>query len=183
MSNNVLILFSGGIDSTSCIHYYKKLNYSVNGLFIDYGQPAAYQESHAVDKLSKYLEIDTQKITINIKPNIKNGFIQGRNLLLFAISLSNNPFSKGIISLGIHSGSIYSDCTLKFIELNQKMLDLYTNGNINIDCPFLKINKAEVCDYFLKTGIPLEYTYSCESGNEIPCGVCQTCKDLKDIFQ
>ncbi|HDZ40861.1 MAG TPA: hypothetical protein ENH59_04180, partial [Bacteroidetes bacterium] len=83
---NVLVLFSGGIDSTSCIHYYQKLDYNVIGLFIDYGQPAANQERIAVEKISDILGIDIIKIKSKIALNNKGGFIQGRNLLLFAIS-------------------------------------------------------------------------------------------------
>jgi len=178
---NVLVLFSGGIDSTSCIHYYQKLDYNVIGLFIDYGQPAANQERIAVEKISDILGIDIIKIKSKIALNNKGGFIQGRNLLLFAISLSSYPFKKGIISLGIHSGTIYPDCSQTFVELNQRMLDLYTGGNIILDCPFLNMNKQEIYNYFIKIGIPIELTYSCELGGEIPCGECLTCMDIKKL--
>ena len=53
---NVLVLLSGGIDST-CIHYYQNLGYNVKGLFIDYGQPAANQEN-IIKKISDILKID-----------------------------------------------------------------------------------------------------------------------------
>src|SRR5690554_2140666 len=178
---NVLVLFSGGIDSTSCIHYYQNLGYNVKGLFIDYGQPAANQEKIAVEKISDFLKIDILQFKSKNDLNIKGGFIQGRNLLLFAISLINFPFTKGIISLGIHSGTNYPDCSQTFVELNQRMLDLYTGGNIILDCPFLNMNKQDVYNYFLKTGIPIELTYSCELGGEIPCGECLTCMDIKKL--
>lgn len=180
-NKNVLVLFSGGIDSTSCIYYYQKLNFKVIGLFVDYGQPAAYQESNAVDKLSAILGIEIVKIKSKINIDIKEGFIQGRNLLLFAVSLSSFPFNQGIISLGIHSGTNYPDCSAKFVDLNQSMLDLYTGGNIIIDCPFLNMNKKEIFNYFIKTNIPIELTYSCELGGERPCGKCLTCLDIKKL--
>jgi len=178
---NVLVLFSGGIDSTSCIHYYQKLGYNVKGLFIDYGQPAANQERIAVNKISDILGIDFIEIQSEIALNINGGFIQGRNLLLFAISVTSFPFTKGIISLGIHSGTNYPDCSRTFVELNQRMLDLYTGGNIILDCPFLDLNKQDIYNYFKKIGIPIEYTYSCELGNEIPCGICLTCMDVEKL--
>ncbi len=178
---NVLVLFSGGIDSSSCIHYYQKLGYNVKGLFIDYGQPAANQEKIAVEKISDILKIDILQFKSKNDLNIKGGFIQGRNLLLFAISLTSFPFTKGIISLGIHSGTNYPDCSQTFVELNQQMLDLYTGGNIILDCPFLNMNKQDIYNYFLKIGIPLELTYSCELGGEIPCGECLTCMDIKKL--
>lgn len=181
LNKSVLVLFSGGIDSTSCIYYYQKLKFNVKGLFVNYGQPAAYQESIAVDKLSNVLGIEVLKIKSNMNLNIKEGFIQGRNLLLFAVSLSSCPFTQGIISLGIHSGTNYPDCSDKFVDLNQRMLDLYTGGNIILDCPFIHMNKNEIYNYFLKTNIPPELTYSCEIGGEIPCGKCLSCLDIKRL--
>lgn len=185
MDNNttkdVLVLISGGIDSTACIHYYQQLNYKVTGFFIDYGQPAAKQEKIAVNKISDFFEIDTMLVESNIPLSIKEGFIQGRNLLLIAISLSSFPFKKGIISLGIHSGTEYPDCSQDFVELNQRMLDLYTGGNIILDCPFIDLNKLEIYNYFMQTDVPIEFTYSCEAGTEKPCGVCLSCKDEKKL--
>lgn len=181
MIKNVLILFSGGIDSTLCIHYYQKLGYNVKGLFIDYGQPAALKEKIATECLSSYLKIETLQIKTDLRPNIEKGLIQGRNYLLLSISLSCFPFTEGIISLGIHSGTKYADCSPNFIELNQKIFDLYTNGNIVIDCPFLLMNKNDIYRYFLKSTIPIELTYSCELGGDTPCGKCLTCLDIKAL--
>jgi len=178
MNKNVLVLFSGGIDSTSCIHFYQKLDYNVMGLFVNYGQPAANRERIAVEELSKFLGINTIKIRSDMSPNINDGLIQGRNLLLFATSLSSFPYTKGIISMGIHSGTIYPDCSPDFVELTQRMLNLYTNGNIIFDCPFLDWSKKEIYKYLSQTGIPFELTYSCELGGEKPCGKCLTCKDI-----
>ena len=35
------ILLSGGIDSMACVNFYKALNYEVECIFCDYGQPAS----------------------------------------------------------------------------------------------------------------------------------------------
>jgi len=181
MIKNVLILFSGGIDSTLCIHYYQKLGYNVKGLFIDYGQPAALKEKTAIECLSTYFKIETLQIKTNLRPIIEKGFIQGRNYLLLSISLSCFPFKEGVISLGIHSGTKYADCFPNFVEINQKIFDLYTNGNISIDCPFLFMNKKDIYRHFLKSNIPIELTYSCELGGDVPCGKCLSCLDRKAL--
>lgn len=181
MIKNVLILFSGGIDSTLCVHYYQQLGYNVKGLFVDYGQPAALKEEKATKYLSRYLKIETIQIKTNLRPNMEMGLIQGRNYLLLSISLSCFPFAEGTISLGIHSGTKYVDCSPNFIELNQKIFDLYTNGSIAIDCPFLFMNKNDIYRHFLKSTIPIEFTYSCELGGDTPCGKCPTCLDIKAL--
>ncbi len=181
MNKNVLVLFSGGIDSTSCIHYYKELGYNVKGLFINYGQPAALKEHQAIKALSKILSIETIQIETDFRPNIEKGLIQGRNYLLISLALGCFPFSKGIISLGIHSGTKYPDCSENFVKLNQQVIDLYSNGNIVIDCPFISSQKNDIYNYFKKTNIPFELTYSCELGGDTPCGECLTCLDIKAL--
>jgi len=39
-----LILLSGGIDSTACVHYYLDQKFDVKAVFIDYGQKARKNE-------------------------------------------------------------------------------------------------------------------------------------------
>ena len=179
--NDVLVLFSGGMDSTACIFYYQNLGYKVHGLFVNYGQKAEKQERKSIINLSSYLSIGTTIIDSVTNPVIKNGVIQGRNYFLLSQALLTLPFSTGIVSLGIHSGTSFPDCSKEFILQNQVIFDIYTNGNIIIDCPFVEIQKNEIFKYFKKTKIPIEYTYSCESGGEIPCGICSTCKDLNKL--
>lgn len=41
------ILLSGGIDSMACVNFYKALNYEVECIFCDYGQPASISEKQA----------------------------------------------------------------------------------------------------------------------------------------
>ena len=38
MEYNVIVLLSGGIDSTACVNYYLSQKLKLLGLFIDYGQ-------------------------------------------------------------------------------------------------------------------------------------------------
>ena len=185
-NKNALVLFSGGIDSTSCVHYYQNLKYNAYGLFVDYGQPARNQEKNAVEKLSDYLKIKKIVVNTDINPLIDSGVILGRNYLLLSIALSVVPFKQGIVAMGIHSGTDFPDCNMNFIKENQNIYDLYTNGNIIIDCPFVNMMKNSVYDYFIKTNIPHDYTYSCENGGLPPCGKCLSCierKKLKNEFK
>jgi len=38
-ARKVLVLASGGIDSTACLFYYKELGHEIEALFVDYGHP------------------------------------------------------------------------------------------------------------------------------------------------
>jgi 7-cyano-7-deazaguanine synthase len=182
-NKKVLVLFSGGIDSSSVIHYYKILGFKIYGLFINYGQKAYQKEREAVKKLSSYFSIET--IYINLQTNFtdSNGVIQGRNYYFISSALMNLPFHKGLISLGIHKGTMFPDCSSYFIQKNQEIINLYHNGNVLIDCPFINMHKQDIIYYFQNTNIPFEYTYSCENGSEQPCDNCIKCFELKKMYE
>lgn len=185
MSNEkyVLVLLSGGIDSLACINYYRNLNFITEGLFIDYGQISNHKEFDAASKVADYYNIKLHKIMINTTLSIKDGFINGRNLLLVSIALTSFPSLRGFISLGIHSGALYSDCSKEFVVKAQNIIDISSTGGILIDCPFLSFTKLEIYNYCLENKLPLELTYSCEIGLIQPCGKCNSCKDLIKLYE
>lgn len=51
---NVLVLCSGGIDSTACLSYYLLNGYSPCALWVDYGQAARVPELNAVKAVTEY---------------------------------------------------------------------------------------------------------------------------------
>ena len=106
----------------------------------------------------------------------------GRNSLLLNVALIVFPFKTGLISLGIHSGTNYSDCTEKFIVEMQDIFNIYTNGRIQIDAPFLKWNKNQIWEFLKSQNVPLHFTYSCELGEKQPCGKCKSCNDLEVLY-
>ena len=100
--NDVLILGSGGIDSTACIKYYLDLNFKVSALFIDYQQKSNHKEFEASKKICQYYNVKQNAISVYNHVLFSNGLIIGRNALLLNIALMNIDFDSGLISLGIH---------------------------------------------------------------------------------
>lgn len=177
-----LVLASGGIDSTAVIHFYKKLKFRVEALFVNYGQASHNEELKAIKRIAKFYEIDLQQITIrNTKPH-SEGEVKGRNALLFFLGLLNFRKSNGFIACGLHAGTSYYDCSEDFTAKIQCLFDGYSTGTIKLGMPFLNFSKKEIVDYCKIENIPLHLTYSCESGSPTPCGNCNTCKDLKAIY-
>ena len=114
--DDVLILFSGGIDSTACIHYFLDNGFSPHLLFVDYGQLSSKKENLASNTISKYYKLPYKKVEVKNKKLPNSGYILGRNALLLTIGLFNFEFNKGLISLGIHSGTNFCDCSSLFIK-------------------------------------------------------------------
>lgn len=180
--NYVLVLSSGGLDSTACIRFYKKLKFEVEALFIDYGQSASSLELKSIKKISNHYKIKLNKVQVKNYNKFKDGVIPGRNAFLLFSALMNFKRPNGTIACGIHSGTNYFDCSKEFIEQIQELFEQYSQGTIKIGTPFLTFNKQEIFNYCISEKIPVELTYSCEVGNKKPCGKCATCKDLIAIY-
>jgi len=180
---HVMVLLSGGLDSAACIHYFRKLGFNVECLFVNYGQKSLKGEREAVSRISKHFKVKTKEYKVVTGIREINGVIQGRNNLFVAVALMNFDKPHGAIGLGIHAGTKYPDCASQFVLSIQAILDIYTNGNVSLDCPFIKMSKEEIVQYCKKSKIPFKLTYSCEKGSKIPCGKCDKCIELKAIYE
>jgi 7-cyano-7-deazaguanine synthase len=181
-SKIVTILMSGGIDSTACVHYYKRLDYNIKGVFVDYGQRSKPKEYYSVKKVAQHFHIPLKRISIRGLDYMPGGLVNGRNLFLLSTVLLKYKY-QGLIALGIHDGTNYKDCQFSFIESVQKVVDIYYNGSVILDAPFHNFTKNEIWNYCLKNKIPVELTYSCELGKIQPCGKCDSCKDLISLYE
>ena len=59
---SVLILGSGGIDSTACIQFYKNLNFQIEVLFIDFGQVSSKKEYSAIKTIAEFYKVKLNNI-------------------------------------------------------------------------------------------------------------------------
>lgn len=182
INNYVLILASGGIDSTACINFYKKLQFDVDAVFVDYGQLSRKKEFQAISLIANYFKINLITINVTMNNEFSDGYIPGRNAFLCSTALMNFKKENGIIAIGIHSGTAYYDCSENFSKQIQMIFDGYTQGAIKIGAPFLNFNKREIFDYCTYEKVPIHLSYSCELGLQQPCGICLTCKDLQKLY-
>lgn len=184
MSNKseVLVLFSGGIDSTACLYYFINNNYKVNGLFINYNQAAVEEEKYATSTICKYFNINLTVINCAGFKRWGEGEILGRNAFLLSTALMAAKDNENLVAVGLHAGALYNDCTIFFVKKMQELFDLYTDGRISIAAPFIDWSKGDIWQYCLNNSIPVDLTYSCENGLKQPCGKCSSCKDLEVLY-
>lgn len=172
-----IVLLSGGIDSAACVRYYFDLGFRLSGLFIDYGQRARGNEGKSAVQVANHYDIPLDKLSLSPVKHLGPGEIRGRNAFLIIAALTFYPRFKGILSLGIHSGTPYYDCSQKFMSDITTIIDAYAGGEVRIDAPFLTWDKSTVYAYCREKDVPIQLTYSCESGTDPPCGKCLSCKD------
>ncbi|MFZ2725061.1 MAG: 7-cyano-7-deazaguanine synthase [Methylococcaceae bacterium] len=172
--NNTLILMGGGIDSSYLASILKRTR-KVIGIHFDYGHSASVYERKAVVKISKHLNIKIICESFKYPMSTFKYEIKGRNLLLIMAAI---PFAIKYecsqIAIGIHKGSLYYDTSEHFLLDMQRILDGYFSGNIQLLAPLIDLTKIEILE-LSKNEIPLNLTYSCETGKN-PCGQCPSCK-------
>jgi len=177
-SRRTVVLASGGIDSSCLIHFLAKDCAPVDALFVDYGQLSATNEANAVATIAAHFGIKLQTLTVNEAKPKSAGLIHGRNAMLIGLALAEFGAASGIIAIGVHGGTAYSDCTQEFISAMQRITDIYFQGAVQLVAPFLRWTKADIWQY-AHDRVPLSMTYSCERGLQQPCGGCLSCKDLE----
>jgi 7-cyano-7-deazaguanine synthase len=181
MKPEVIILLSGGIDSSALVNFYQKLGRPILNLFVNYGQPSAQSELRSAKSISNYYSVSLK--IINYCPILtkKAGYIPARNAFLLTVALMERNPTVTSVAIGIHTGTNYSDCSELFLSKMQSVYDLYENGKIEISSPFIKLSKSEIYEYCKIENLPFELTYSCEAGN-VPCGRCLSCKDRELLY-
>jgi len=181
MSKEALVLFSGGLDSLCCAFFLRQKGFTVEGLFVDYGQSAVAEEKDASKSIAAEIELPLRSVRIASNERFSTGEIPGRNFLLVAAALTFGDLDSGLIGMGIHSGTAYYDCSPQFTEALDRLVREQTNGNIGLIAPFSNWAKQDIFEYAIRVGIPIDLTYSCECGGPTGCGECLSCRDRKNL--
>lgn len=183
-----VILFSGGLDSTSLALLAKKEGRSFVTYYVDYAGNAAEQKASA--EVCRYLGIP-RVVTLSsfmfpIDDDKNRNFIPGRNAYL-AFDAYNFAACVGAseIWMGCLDNPEYSDTTCNFMYTLNDVMEYYS-PYIPVRMPLverLEWGKDEILSFMLREdpGV-LQYTYSCYSGKE-PCGVCHGCTLRKEAFE
>ena len=187
----VVVLSSGGIDSSVMLQLLKMRDCRLFPLFIDYGQLAASAEWEACQKICRYLDLTPNRMDISgFGKLIPSGltsrdldieseaFLPTRNLLLLTLGAAYGyAKSTYVIAIGLLSNPIFPDQTKEFVQEAQRTISKALGIDISILSPLISLNKFDTLMLARKYGLPMEYTYSCHSGAKNPCGHCISCKE------
>lgn len=70
----------------------------------------------------------------------------------------------------------YPDCRPAYYEAFQRLIETGTkDGDIRIHTPLIHMHKKDIVALGLEVAAPLELTWSCYSGSDAACGVCESC--------
>ena len=204
-NKSVIVLLSGGLDSSTVTAIAKKSNAKIFGLSFDYGQRHKKELNSAL-KIADHFKIEKLKIVkldlslwggssltdpqkeipINgIQNNkIPNTYVPGRNTIFISVALSYaEAIDADFIGLGVNAldYSGYPDCRPDYIKKFQELADLANkrgreNNPIKLWTPLIDLNKEKIFQLAFENNVPLDKTWSCYSGNTKPCGKCDSCR-------
>ncbi len=205
MQKKAVILYSGGLDSTTCMAIAREQGFAPYALSFSYGQ--RHQHELEVAKLNArpmgavdhlLVEFDLRKmggsaLTSDIEvpkhgvgAEIPVTYVPARNTIFLSFALG---WAETLDSLDIFIGvnaldySGYPDCRPEFIAAFEAMANLGTKAgvegrHIRIHTPLIALTKAEIIKKGLELGVDYSKTHSCydPSDDGAACGLCDSCR-------
>ena len=80
------------------------------------------------------------------------------------------------------AGAAYPDCSEEFQQAMAEAIWQGSGGLLRLEAPFIQDTKASVVARGLALQVPYQLTWSCYVGQELPCGLCGTCRDRLAAF-
>lgn len=112
-------------------------------------------------------------------------YIEGRNVVLLskaAVFAARAGHSR--LLLGPLAGNPFPDASPEFFAAMARALTLGLGTSIEIEAPFLAMEKADVIRRGQSLGVPFELTLSCMQPREgLHCGRCSKCRERLDAFR
>lgn len=218
MKEKAMVLFSGGIDSSTCLglaierygreqviplsvrygqKHSKELEaaakvldyYGLKGVELDLTPVFAASDCSLLAHSEKEIPRDSYAEQLKSKENrTVSTYVPFRNGL-FLSAAASMALSVGCSFLyyGAHrddaAGSAYPDCSEEFYDSMKRAVYEGCAGQLKVEAPFNRWNKAQVVKEGLRLKVPYELTWSCYEGSERPCGTCGTCIDRRAAFE
>lgn len=192
----IVVLLSGGIDSSVATAYMKSKQLRVFPLFINHQQGPLYAERKAARTIASELgvkgplevELDLMTLKKQSKEWLKfNIGTPGRNMVFISLAVMySGIIGADGIALATAYGSTYPDTSFAFLEAIQRIGEFVLDRNIKVFSPFKheKWTHSDVIKHGTDLNVPLEKTWSCFLPNrDVQCGVCDKCKDRKRRFK
>lgn len=172
------VLLSGGVDSAVVLAMLAADDVGAEALWVDYSQAAREAEERASQAIARHYGVRWTTRTFSWEAKLGAGEISGRNDLLLASAAIG--MSAGLISLGIHAGTGFADCSPEWAATWRQAFDQQSGGSLGLASPLLHMSKAQVYDLAVSLAVPLHLTHSCEAG-AVPCGCCRSCLDREAL--
>jgi 7-cyano-7-deazaguanine synthase len=201
-----VVLFSGGLDSTTCLALAREEGFAPHALCVEYGQRHAF-EVQAAQRVARAMEVPLKLVTMDLRAiggsaltgdlevpkDAKPGggipitYVPARNTVLLALALGYaETLDSQDLYLGVNAVdySGYPDCRPAFVEAFERLANVATAAAVEgraayrIRAPLLQLSKKQIIEAGTRLAVPYGLTHSCyDPGLEgKACGRCDSCR-------
>ena len=210
--STAIALLSGGLDSATAAALAVEAGDRVIGLSFDYGQRHRRELEAAAALASRLGLVEHHVIQVNLaswggssltdaaqaipvggveEGVIPSTYVPGRNTVFISLGLSlAEARDARRIVLGVNAVdySGYPDCRPDYLEAFQTLADLSSKvgregRGPQLWAPLVTWSKRRIVEEALRLNVPIAETWSCYSGGERPCGVCDSCRIRDDALR
>lgn len=200
---NVVVLLSGGIDSTVALAMVTANdNHAAMALSFNYGQTHV-RELDAAAQIADHYDVHHRVIDLRAALSTPcaltgNGhipdthatavdatYVPGRNLVMLAVAVGvATGLGAGAVIIGAnaddHAG--YPDCRPEFIDSVDQTARTSTDGKVGVSAPLVRMTKRDIVAFGRQLEVPLHLTYSCYRGGIDPCNRCGACESRNEAM-
>lgn len=179
---SIVILASGGLDSTTDLYDRVSQGYNVHCALFDYKQPHV-QELNCAKGHCHRLGVMFTTYTLPKLGGLTDGswIVPNRNAIMLSIA-SNLAVQLGVdaVSIGCNAEdeAEFPDCRMAFIQQFNLML-LMAHTPVEVEAPYQHLSKKQIVARAKELKIPLHEIWTCYKGGAKPCGQCPACKKLE----
>ena len=206
MQHKAVVLYSSGLDSTTCMSIARADGFVPYAISFSYGQRHSFELSVARQNAKRIgaaehlvVEFDlrlmggsalTADIDVpkdGVGDDIPVTYVPARNTIFLSFALGwAEVLGASDIYIGVNAldYSGYPDCRPEYIESYEKMANLATRAGVEgavplkIHAPLINLSKADIIRRGVELGVDYSLTHSCYDPTEtgISCGQCDSCR-------
>jgi 7-cyano-7-deazaguanine synthase len=206
MSTKAVVLYSGGLDSTTCLAMAADAGYSPHAISFSYGQ--RHSQELDVARANARLTVAVEHLVVEFDLRLMGGsaltadidvpkqgvgndipvtYVPARNTIFLSFALAwAEVLGAFDIFIGVNAldYSGYPDCRPEYIAAFENMANLATragiegSGRFRIHTPLIGMTKAAIITAGTGLGVDYGRTHSCydPSPEGLSCGQCDSCR-------
>jgi 7-cyano-7-deazaguanine synthase len=205
MKKKAVILYSGGLDSTTCMAIAKDQGFEPYAMSFSYGQRHQHEVALAKKNARPMGAVDHMLVEFDLRmmggsaltsdiavpkegvgEEIPVTYVPARNTIFLSFALGwAETLGAFDIFIGVNAldYSGYPDCRPEYIAAYEAMANLATKAGVEgkkmtIHTPLISLTKAEIIQKGLSLGVDYSKTHSCYDPAEdgAACGRCDSCR-------
>lgn len=88
-----------------------------------------------------------------------------------------------VVGFNGEEAATFPDNSLAYVKAMDNAFSYSTQNGVKILAPLIELGKTGIVKKALEEKAPLEYSWSCYHGAEIPCGKCESCRRRMRAFK